>query len=74
MSKALVNRSLSDADESRAYSVEEVLTTRLPMGRATLYSLLNSGTLRSFTIGRRRYISARSLAEFIAQRETDSSK
>jgi len=53
----------------RALSIEEVLNGPLKVARPTLYGLINSGQLRTFTVGRRRFVSDSALSEFIEARE-----
>ena len=46
----------------------EVLNT----SRATVYDEINAGRLRSFTIGRRRYVSREAIADYIREREGEA--
>lgn len=50
------------------YSMAEAFEA-LRMSRATGYELVNSGRLRTYTVGRRRYISGEALIEFVRGRE-----
>ncbi len=43
------------------------------VSRPSIYVELNSGRLRSFTLGRRRLISLRALKDWIAAREREAS-
>ena len=54
---------------SRAYSIREVLDGPLPVARPTLYELINSGQLRTFKVGRRRFVTDTALSEFFERRE-----
>lgn len=60
--KPVQQEALSVADACRALSV----------CRATLYSEINTGRLRSYTLGARRYIAVKALHEFIAAREAET--
>ncbi len=53
---------------SVAYTMEGVLET-LHISRATLYKLINSGELRTYRIGKRRYCTADAVLEFQCARE-----
>ncbi|MBZ4192730.1 MAG: helix-turn-helix domain-containing protein [Candidatus Contendobacter sp.] len=44
----------------------------LSVCRATLYGEINSGRLRTYTLGTRRYIAVAALREFIAAREAET--
>jgi excisionase family DNA binding protein len=52
-------------------TVEETLH-RLRISRATGYRLINSGALRSVTIGRRRLVPEQAIADFITSLEATS--
>lgn len=52
----------------RLHDVKEV-RRRLNIGLTKFYELINSGELRSVTIGRRRLVSEDALVEFIARLE-----
>lgn len=54
---------------ARLNTVEETLQ-RLRICRATGYRLINSGALRTVTIGRRRLVPEQAIIEFIASLET----
>lgn len=54
-----------------AYSIDEVIDV-LGIGRRKIYELLNDGELKSYTIGRRRFVSVHALDEFIREREAAS--
>jgi len=49
------------------YSIEQARVVLGGIARNTLYDLLRSGALASVPIGRRRFISARAIAAFIAE-------
>ena len=51
-----------------AYSVERAIDV-LATSRRTIYEVIRTGELRTYTVGRRRYISAEAVREFIARRE-----
>jgi hypothetical protein len=52
------------------YSIEQARALLGGIARNTLYDLLRSGALASVPIGRRRFISARAIAAFIADSST----
>jgi len=52
------------------YSIEQARVLLGGIARNTLYDLLRSGALASVPIGRRRFISARAIAAFIAESST----
>src|SRR3954471_3671098 len=52
------------------YSIEQARVLLGGIARNTLYDLLRSGALASVPIGRRRFISARAIAAFIAENST----
>ena len=58
------NSELSDTGGPRAFSVAEV-GRRLNLSRDSVYALLNSGRLRSVTLGRRRVIPASALSALL---------
>ena len=51
-----------------AFSVPDACKV-LPVSRQTIYDLINQGRLRSFTEGRRRFVSRSAIEEYIAARE-----
>ncbi|HPE71901.1 MAG TPA: helix-turn-helix domain-containing protein [Candidatus Competibacter sp.] len=51
-----------------AYNVPDACKV-LSTSRQTLYDLINQGRLRSFTEGRRRYISRQAIDDYIAAQE-----
>lgn len=52
-----------------ALPIEEARQVLGGLGRVALYRLINSGALRTFTVGRRRFVSEQAIREFIATRE-----
>ena len=56
--------------ERELYSIEQARVLLGGIARNTLYDLLRSGALASVPIGRRRFISARAIAVFIAESST----
>jgi Helix-turn-helix domain len=56
--------------ERELYSIEQARALLGGIARYTLYDLLRSGALASVPIGRRRFISARAIAAFIAESST----
>jgi excisionase family DNA binding protein len=44
----------------------------LGIGHQKLYDLINSGALRTYTVGRRRYCSGEAILEFIREREAEA--
>ncbi|MCG8016826.1 MAG: helix-turn-helix domain-containing protein [Candidatus Thiodiazotropha sp. 'RUGA'] len=53
---------------SQIHTVKEAMEI-LRSSRATVYLLINSGRLRSFKIGNRRYVTREALKQFIAHAE-----
>lgn len=53
-----------------AYSINE-LPEVLPISRSLIFEEIRSGTLRSFTVGRRRLVSREAVLDFIQQRENE---
>ena len=51
-----------------AFSVPDACLA-LSISRQTLYDLINEGRLRSFTEGRRRYVSRQAIEDYIRTRE-----
>ena len=51
-----------------AYSIAEFERT-IGISHATVYELIKAGEIRTFNIGRRRFVSAAAVQEFIAARE-----
>lgn len=60
--------SLPDTSIGMAMSVEEFIR-QYRIGRTIAYELIASGELRTYKVGRRRYISAESAAEWQAKKE-----
>ncbi|MCG7939504.1 MAG: helix-turn-helix domain-containing protein [Candidatus Thiodiazotropha lotti] len=56
---------------SQIHTVNEAMEI-LRSSRATVYALINSGRLRSFKIGNRRYIRSSAISAFIDSAEKDS--
>lgn len=54
--------------ERDAYTVEQARQRLGGVANQTIYNLINSGDLRSITIGKRRLIPAEAITEFIASR------
>ncbi len=63
---------MSDSTTALAVTVDEAART-IKISRPSIYVELNSGRLRSFTLGRRRLISVKALQEWIAAREREAS-
>jgi excisionase family DNA binding protein len=59
------------ADPIRLVTVEQACSM-LSLGRTTMYSLLNSGELPSYTIGRVRRIAVEDLRAYVAKQKDDS--
>ena len=57
--------------ERLVYSIPEV-EEALHLSHQSIYNLLNSGQLRSFTVGKRRFVSRNALKEFVEDREAES--
>ena len=64
-----MSKSKATETQRQAYSVEDACTQCGGIGKVKFYELLASGELKSFKIGRRRFVSAQAIAEFIAKRE-----
>jgi excisionase family DNA binding protein len=62
---------LRPAPDRAGFTVDEV-SGMLKLSRGTIYALLRTGELRSFTIGRARRIIAESVAELIDARTEES--
>jgi excisionase family DNA binding protein len=58
-----------NATERDAYSVDDARFRLGGASRDTIERLIKRGELRSFTVGRRRFVSSAELARFIASRE-----
>lgn len=56
-----------------AYSMPEAARA-LGIGVSTLYLLIARGEIQTFTIGRRRVVSARAIERFIQRREAETSR
>ena len=59
---------MQSATEKPCYSVLEV-ERALGISHALIYQVIKAGEIRTFTIGRRRFVSADALREFIQNRE-----
>ena len=57
----------------RAATVREARAMLGALSQMKIYELFNSGALRSFKIGTKRYVSHAAIAEFISRRELDES-
>ena len=53
------------------HTVNEARALLAGMSRAVLYEEINSGRLRSFKRGRRRYIPADALRDYVKERESE---
>ena len=53
------------------YSIEEAMK-ELNISRQIIYNEVNSGRLKTYTIGRRRFISRDAIAAFIRDREKEA--
>ena len=54
-----------------AYSIRE-FEHAVGISHSTTYELIGTGELKTFTIGKRRFISAGALHDFIARREAEA--
>lgn len=54
-----------------AYTIDDA-TQVLGLSRPTLYREISAGRLRTYHVGRRRYVSADAVREYIAAREAES--
>lgn len=62
---------MNQGNSALSYTVEgAVVATGLT--RSRLYEAIKQGSLKTFTVGRRRMISAKALEQFIAKLERDS--
>lgn len=57
--------------ELQLFTIAEA-ADRLRLGKTTLYALLQSGELRSITIGKARRIPASAIAQFLSEREAEA--
>lgn len=55
------------------YTIPEAIEA-LRTSRNTLYQEIAAGRLRTYAVGRRRYISAEAIREYIAAREAESQR
>lgn len=55
------------------YTIPEAIEA-LRTSRNTLYEEIAAGKLRTYTIGRRRYVSAEAIREYIRAREAEAAK
>ncbi|MEV0250111.1 helix-turn-helix domain-containing protein [Nocardia sp. NPDC050712] len=51
---------------------EQEVRKLIPVGHSKYYELIASGELRSVKIGRRRFVTAQAVAEFIAKLDEDA--
>lgn len=58
--------------DAMALTIAEARAALGGISNVTIYSLINSGELRTFTIGRRRFVSREAIADFIRAREARS--
>lgn len=63
-----MSKTTTTTPERDAYSTEEARARLGGIAQQTLYELLNSGELESFTIGKRRLVPAAAITDFIARR------
>lgn len=54
-----------------SYTIEDAILT-LNLSRATLYREISQGRLRTFSVGRRRFVSLQAIEDYIAEREKES--
>lgn len=54
-----------------SYSIEDA-TELLNISRVMIYREINAGRIKTFNVGRRRFISHRAMEEYIADREKES--
>ena len=59
-------------DKRELYSIEEAREILGGIARNTIYELLRNGDLSSVAIGRRRFVSATAIADFIAGATTSN--
>ncbi len=55
--------------QKATYSIPEAMEL-LGLSRQTIYNIINSGELTTYTVGRRRFVSSRAISDFIRRRET----
>ncbi|MCC4621770.1 helix-turn-helix domain-containing protein [Xanthomonas cassavae CFBP 4642] len=58
-------------EEKLSYSVDEAVRVT-GLGRSNFYKILARGDIESFTVGKRRMVSARALRQFIEQKEREA--
>ena len=66
-----MGRTMTTTDRE-AYSVNEARQKLGGISRKTIYDLINSGDLVSFTLGRRRLISGNAIREYVRTQERRS--
>lgn len=54
-----------------AYTVDDAVHV-LGLSRPTIYREISAGRLRTYHVGRRRYVSAEAIREYIAAREAEA--
>lgn len=59
--------------EKQALSIDAA-TEVMGLSRPTIYREIQAGRLRTFHVGRRRYISADAIREYIAAREAEAAQ
>lgn len=57
--------------ERQAFTIDAA-TEVMGLSRPTIYREIQAGRLRTFHVGRRRYVSADAIREYIAAREAES--
>ena len=62
------------AQERDALSVTEARERLGGISNGTIYELIGSGELKSFTVGRRRFISRDAIREFIKRKENQAER
>lgn len=60
-------------EERLSYSVDEAARAT-GLGRSNFYKILARGDIESFTVGKRRMVSARALRQFIEQKEREATR
>jgi len=58
------------ADTRLAYSIADARYALGGISQPQIYKHINSGELRTYTIGRRRFVSEEALKEFVSRRES----
>jgi excisionase family DNA binding protein len=59
------------SEKTVSHSIPEACSA-LGISRQTLYDLINAGELRSYNVGRRRFVSHQAILDLIKRKETEN--